>query len=52
MEYDEINVPKLKSNTFYAKMLNNRIGVVLRILFNITLGWNSYLLFNYTCPKK
>ncbi|KAI3795374.1 hypothetical protein L1987_38026 [Smallanthus sonchifolius] len=51
VEYDEIHVPRLKSDTLYSQILNNPVGLVLTILFNITLGWNSYLLFNYTDRK-
>ncbi|KAI7729213.1 hypothetical protein M8C21_008787 [Ambrosia artemisiifolia] len=51
VEYDVIHVPKLKSHRLYSKILNNPIGVVLKILFDITFGWNLYLLFNYTGRK-
>ncbi|KAK9075726.1 hypothetical protein SSX86_004055 [Deinandra increscens subsp. villosa] len=51
VEYDELQVPKLKSDTLHSETLNNPIGLVLRILFHIAFGWNSYLLFNYTGRK-
>lgn len=51
IEYDEIHVPKLKSDTLYTEFLNNPIGVVLTMLFNVTFGWNAYLIVNYTGRK-
>lgn len=51
VEYDEIHVPKFKSDILYSEILNNPIGVVLTILFNLTLGWNAYLIFNHTGRK-
>ncbi|XP_071701282.1 fatty acid conjugase FAC2 A-like [Rutidosis leptorrhynchoides] len=51
IEYDEIHVPKLNDDKLYSKVLNNRIGVILQILFNLTFGWSAYLFFNYTGRK-
>nr|GEX02615.1 fatty acid desaturase, type 1 [Tanacetum cinerariifolium] len=47
IEYDESHNPKRKSDTLYNEILNNPIGLVFTILFRLTLGYPSYLIFNY-----
>ncbi|KAI3516060.1 hypothetical protein L1887_14969 [Cichorium endivia] len=49
LEREEAFVPKLKSNVPSLLIyLNNPPGRVLHILFNHTLGFPLYLMFNYT----
>ncbi|KAI3735924.1 hypothetical protein L6452_15451 [Arctium lappa] len=51
LEFDEMHVPKHKSDTLLAKILNNPIGVVVRIVVRITIGYPLYLIFNHSGRK-
>ncbi|XP_024991200.1 fatty acid conjugase FAC2 B-like [Cynara cardunculus var. scolymus] len=52
LEYDEMHVPKHKSNnSLLAKILDNPIGVAVRILCRVTLGYPLYLIFNHSGRK-
>ncbi|CAI9779439.1 unnamed protein product [Fraxinus pennsylvanica] len=47
LERDEVFVPKVKSGIrWFSKYLNNLPGRVLILVFQLTLGWPLYLMFN------
>ncbi|PWA84501.1 Delta(9) fatty acid conjugase-like enzyme [Artemisia annua] len=51
IEYDEPHLPKRRSDILYSEILDNPIGLVFTILFRLTLGYPSYLIFNYSGRK-
>ncbi|PWA74899.1 Fatty acid desaturase, type 1 [Artemisia annua] len=46
LEYDEVYIPKRKSDTFFTEFLNNGPGNVFTLFVRITLGYPLYMLFN------
>lgn len=46
IEYDEVYIPKRKSDTFFSEVLNNGPGNVFTLLLRTTLGLPLYLFFN------
>lgn len=47
LERDEVFVPQVKSGIrWFSKYLNNLPGRVLILVFQLTLGWPLYLMFN------
>nr|Q6RS96.1 RecName: Full=Delta(9) fatty acid conjugase-like enzyme; AltName: Full=Fatty acid desaturase 2-2; Short=DsFAD2-2 [Dimorphotheca sinuata]AAS72901.1 delta9 fatty acid conjugase-like enzyme [Dimorphotheca sinuata] len=55
LEYDEVHVPKIrkfKSEHLYSEFLtNNPFGLVVNMVFELTFGYPSYLIFNYSGRK-
>ncbi|GJS06409.1 retrovirus-related pol polyprotein from transposon TNT 1-94 [Tanacetum coccineum] len=46
LEYDEVYIPKRKSDTFFTEFLNNGPGNVFTLLIRITIGYPLSLIFN------
>lgn len=46
IEFEEVFVPKRKSDTFFTEFLNNGPGNVLTLILRITLGFPLYFIFN------
>ncbi|PWA79624.1 Fatty acid desaturase, type 1 [Artemisia annua] len=46
IEFEEVHVPKRKSDTLFTEFLNNGPGTVLRLFLMVTLGLPLYLFFN------
>nr|Q9FPP7.1 RecName: Full=Fatty acid conjugase FAC2 B; Short=CoFac2; AltName: Full=CoFadX-1 [Calendula officinalis]AAG42260.1 FadX-2 [Calendula officinalis]WGV46905.1 FADX-2 [synthetic construct] len=52
MEYDEVHIPKRKSEALYFEFLgNNPIGLMITMLCKLTFGYAAYIMFNYTGKK-
>ncbi|GJX26584.1 delta(12) fatty acid desaturase-like protein [Tanacetum coccineum] len=46
LEYDEVYIPKRKSDTFFTEVMNNGPGHVFNLIIGVTLGLPLYLFFN------
>ncbi|GJU54231.1 delta(12) fatty acid desaturase-like protein [Tanacetum coccineum] len=46
LEYDEVYIPKRKTDTFYSEIMNNGPGNVFTLILRVTLGYPLYLIFN------
>ena len=46
IEYDEVWVPKRKSDKLYSEILNNPLGSFMVFVFKIILGFPLYFVFN------
>ncbi|CAI9278064.1 unnamed protein product [Lactuca saligna] len=46
IEYDEVYIPKRKSDTLFSEFLNNGPGNVFTLVLRITMGLPLYLIFN------
>ncbi|GKB35943.1 delta(12) fatty acid desaturase-like protein [Tanacetum coccineum] len=46
IEFEEVHVPKRKSDTLFSEVLNNGPGNVLRLFLMVTLGLPLYLFIN------
>ncbi|KAJ9549758.1 hypothetical protein OSB04_022301 [Centaurea solstitialis] len=46
IEYDEVWIPKRKSDKLYSEILNNPLGSFVVFVFKIVLGFPLYFVFN------
>ncbi|GJT43009.1 delta(12) fatty acid desaturase-like protein [Tanacetum coccineum] len=46
LEWDEVYIPKLKSDTFFSEFMNNGPGNVFILIIRVTLGHPLYMIFN------